>query len=180
VAEWKRWIAEGKAPATRQTAMDLIAAEMVALQNPPALVGEFLALKTSAQSIVVDGVERLDDSLSFIAWDLSANHGRALNYDTASNYFSGLLRQACNLIFTFTRVPITLQSGARISMPTVVSTGEGAQRIIDLKSQNLSDIARAFIEDGKVRLLRWRPCGAGPEFIIQTLRTLESEILKEF
>jgi hypothetical protein len=178
----KQWEAAGHAPKSRQASMSIIASHLKALGNPDKLVAEFEALKGQARSAVGEhDAERLDSSLLFLVWDLTKNKSRALNYDTATNFFSGLLRQASTFIYSYTRVPVVLASGRKTTMPTVLWTpGGGAQRIIDIPKQTLEDIASQFIDETAVRLERWKPVGADADFIKKTLKRLEEKVLQKF
>lgn len=177
---WAEWKNSGAAPATRKEALAVLSRKMSALGTQTDVNKAFLALKRAHSRVGDDDGETLNDSLSFIVWDLTENHGKAMDYRVHTNFFAGILEQARNLIYTYSRV--NLKIGNRtLTMPTVVyMPGRGATRIVDIPQASLGAIADEFIEDAKTRILRWKSVGADQKFVKTVLRKLALEVLKGF
>jgi len=171
--QFMEWKAEGLAPATRAAAMEILSRELNSL-------GYQVALKEIkeqvARSIMNEELEIVNDSLAFMVWDLMVNSGKAFNYSVSQNYFAGLLQQVRNVLYTNSRVSMTMVTGGRelkISSPTIVRDKiRGAVEIAKLSPSRLSDLAEEFILENKTAMIRWKAMGADPAFVIKTLKKL--------
>lgn len=177
VAKWHAWREEGKAPKTRAAALVIIGRELAAIDRAV----EIEKIRKQAFGFVTEeGVEELDCNLSYIAWDLTENNGRAMDYDRDANFFSGLLAQARNQIYTATRkmfvVPGTANQPVRVTLPTnVFVKGVGTRRVDQITPDQLRAIADGFIQEAKIQIARWKLMGAELRFVRQKMRELQAE-----
>lgn len=176
---WADWKQSGNAPATRGEAISILSKKMTDLGPASEVNKAFLALKRAHGKAGEDG-DQLNDSLSFIVWDLLENSGKAMDYRVHSNFFGGLLQQATNLIYTYTRVSLKVGK-LTLTMPSVVyMPGRGAMRMVDIPQSSLSAIADEFVDDAKIRMIRWKSVGANQKFVKQVLKKLAASVLAEF
>jgi len=189
--KFMQWREDGKAPSTRAAALDIVSKELRAIGQDIGL--NDLKAQLARSILNEDEPELIDSNLAFIVWDLTVNNGKAFDYSVGQNYFSGLLQQVRNVLYTNSREVLTLSvksTGLREKMTkhsagtkklgalTIYSDPEkGAVQIKNLSQNQLDALAEKFIEEAKTRILRWKVLGANRMFVFGVLKKIEKEIL---
>jgi hypothetical protein len=52
--------------------------------------------------------------------------------------------------------------------------------MVDIPQSSLSAIADEFVDDAKIRMIRWKSVGANQKFVKQVLKKLAASVLAEF
>lgn len=122
----------------------------------------------------------LNDSLSFIYWDITENGRGALKYDEHDSFVRNLFEQARQIIAG----PYALGSATvgehRYKFSDVRKTNEGYQQIADMPREKLEDCIASFIEYCKEQILKWKRLGADMTTVRKTLMRALKEVRAEW
>ncbi len=189
VAKWTAWKEAGHAPKTREAAIVVMSKEL----------GRRKALKYVAQMLKAGLVKRggadihdaagnvvnVSDVLSFAVWDLTSNGGHAVDYsDVAQNWFTGVMTQIANILYTASRVVVSMPAvnGGKpipLSLPTMLykSGGSGLVAVRTMKRDEFEEIAEQLMQSAKYAVHRFKAMGADLNKVKALLRKLEDEAI---
>ena len=171
VQSWDQWVAGKLAPRSRREALDIVSKQ---LHIP------LSALKNAtSKAIHTDGREAIDSRLSLLVWDLTENGGRLFNYDRDSTLFANLLTQAGNFLYSYTRKSLKIGSKV-VTLPTRVSTKQGATTLASMTPAKLEDLAQSFIREAQAMLSRWRIVAENAPNLLRKLRRVEEVLLEDY
>jgi len=176
ITAWEAWKSAGNEP-TRNIALRTLAKKVIALGDTSTLSKELVALSTAQDQ---EGGGGLNSSLSLIVWDLTQNKGRLLNYNTTSNFFNGLLKQAREILYTSSVSSVKIGK-IRVQVPTVkFIKGKGATSLGEIPEDQFNALIAADMAKIKAIVARWKIIGANLSFVQGKIAELYEEATKVF
>lgn len=174
VERWNEWKELGLEPKTRAAALKVISDER----------GKDLkAIRKAYSNFNENGEETISSALSFAVWDLTENSGKALDYSTDANWLTGVLSQASNFIYTYTRVQPVRPAGVKSigTDPTYTHVpGHGAMPIRKLTPKQFEIMVDSALADAKTKMLRWKALGASRPALVKKLTALSVAVIGEY
>jgi len=142
---WYEWRKRGNEP-TREKAISEV----------EGVVGRIKAFDPMLAKNNKDG--SLNDSLSFLYWDIHENGQRALDYSEQTAFLKNLLYQASQIVSgMYTEKAKMKIGGQTVSIPVRSHpfNATGSKNHTDLSLEDREDVADDFIKYAKIALVRW-------------------------